>query len=140
MPELKTYDIFISHAWFYSRGYNKLVKLLNSAPNFSYRNYSVPKHDPVIDPNSQTGRVTLTRALNAQIRPVNIVLALAGMYAAYRYWIEKEIEIAQSYSKPILGLIPWSQERIPLFVQEATIEMVGWNTNSIINAIIRYAI
>jgi hypothetical protein len=114
MPELKTYDLFISHAWFYSKGYNKLIDLLNEAPNFTYRNYSVPEHDPVIVPDSDAGRIRLSRALDAQIRPVNIVLVMAGMYASYRYWIQKEIEIAQRYDKPIVGLIPRGQQRYHL--------------------------
>jgi hypothetical protein len=140
MPELKTYDIFISHAWFYSKGYNRLIELLGEAPNFKYRNYSVPKHDPAIDPNSDSGHLTLTRALDTQIRPVNIVLVMAGMYSNYRYWIQKEIEIAQGYEKPIIGLVPWGQERTPTNIQEAAIEMIGWNTTSIVNAIRSYAI
>lgn len=140
MPHLKTYDIFISHAWTYTKGYNRLVNLLNSASNFSYRNYSVPKHDPAIDPDSQAGRVTLTRALDNQIRPVNIVLVMAGMYATFRYWIQKEIELAQNYSKPIIGLVPWGQEKTPEVVQEAAIEMIGWNTNTIVQAIRQHAI
>lgn len=140
MPQLKTYDIFISHAWFYSKGYNRLIELLDAAPTFKYRNYSVPKHDPVIDPNTDAGKITLTRALDAQIRPVNIVLVMAGMYANYRYWIQKEIEIAQEYNKPIIGLTPWGQERTPVNVQEASIEMIGWNTSSIVNAIRTYAL
>ena len=29
MPNLKTYDLFISHAWFYNKGYNRVVELLD---------------------------------------------------------------------------------------------------------------
>lgn len=122
-----------------ARGYNRLIELLNEAPNFRYRNYSVPKHDPAIDPNTDVGNLTLSRALDVQIRPVNIVLVMAGMYASYRYWIQKEIDIAQRYGKPIVGLIPWGQERTPTIVQKAAIEMVGWNTNSIVTAIRKFA-
>ncbi len=42
MPPLKIYDLFISHAWFYSKGYNKLVELLNAANYFKWRNTAVP--------------------------------------------------------------------------------------------------
>lgn len=140
MPILKTYDLFICHAWFYSKGYNRLVKLLDDAANFSWRNYSVPKHDPVIDPDTEAGRRKLTVELNQQIRPVNCFLVIAGMYASYKYWIEKEVEIAQSYYKPIIGLIPWGQERTPAYIQEVANEMVGWNTSSIVAAIRKHSI
>ena len=46
MPTLKTYDVFISHAWKYSDDYDRIVEFLNKAPNFKWRNYSVPRHDP----------------------------------------------------------------------------------------------
>ena len=99
MPALKTYDLFISHAWAYNQAYYKLIDLLDTAPNLYFRNYSVPGHDPVLDPNSNYGRDKLTRALDAQIRPVNCVVIISGMYATYRYWIDKEIEIAKRYSR-----------------------------------------
>ena len=140
MPDLKTYDLFVSHAWFYSKGYNRLIELLKEAQNFNFRNYSVPKHDPAVDPNNDAGRVILTRALDRQIQPVNIVLVMAGMYANYKYWIQKEIELANNYSKPIIGLVPWGQERTPITVQNATIEMINWNSSSIVSAIRNYSI
>ncbi len=140
MPSLKTYDLFISHAWTYSAGYYKLIGLLDAASNFAYRDYSVPKHDPAIDPNTEGGRIKLTRALRNQIRPVNCVLILAGMYASYRYWIQKEIELAQEYGKPIVGLVPRGQTRTPQNVQDAADEMVAWSTASVVSAIRRRSI
>ena len=140
MPTLKTYDLFISHAWFYSKGYDRVVELLKDASNFSWRNYSVPEHDPVVDPNTDVGRRKLTSELDDQIRPVNCFLVIAGMYATYKYWIQKEVEIAQSNGKPIIGLIPWGQEKTPVYIQEASDEMVNWNTNSIVSAIRTYSI
>ncbi len=140
MPSLKTYDIFISHAWFYSKGYNRAVELLNEAANFTWRNYSVPKHDPVIDPNTKVGQRKLTNELDKQVRPVNCVLVMAGMYASHKFWIQKEIELAQSYGKPIIGLVPWGQERTPVSVQNAAVAMVRWNTLAIVNAIRQHSI
>ena len=37
VPALKTYDVFISHAWTYSDDYYRLVNLLNEANNFKWR-------------------------------------------------------------------------------------------------------
>ena len=135
MPSLKTYDLFISHAWKYNSEYYKLEGMLNDASNFEWRNYSVPKHDPVLDPDDPTDRKTLLKELDEQIRPVNCVLILAGMYVSYSFWIQKEIEIAQTYGKPIIGIKPWGSERVPSAVTEAADEIVGWNTDSIVSAI-----
>lgn len=137
MPELKTYDLFVSHAWRYNDDYYRLVKLLEDAPLFYWRNYSVPKHDPVIDPNTTVGYNRLVSLLDKQVRPVNCVLILGGMYAAHSKWINEEITIAQSYDKPIVAIYPWASERMPSVVQEAAHEIVSWNTNSIVSAVRR---
>ena len=50
------------------------------------------------------------------------------------------MEIAQSYGKPIVGLIPWGQERTPTYIQETADIMVAWNTISIVQAIRDYAL
>ena len=136
MPALKTYDLFISHAWTHNAEYDRLVKMLNAAPNFKWRNYSVTKQDP-LDVNNDA---RLTAALKRQIRPVNCVLILAGMYVNHRKWIKKEIAIAQDLNKPIVGIKPWGQQRTPIEVQDAADIMVRWNTDSIVKAIRDYSI
>ena len=83
------------------------------------------------------GRATLRAELDNQIRPASCVLIISGMYAAYSDWIQSEIDIAQAYSKPIIGILPRGQERVPQVVQRAAKEMVGWTTTSIIAAIKR---
>lgn len=140
----KQYRLFISHAWRYHESYDSLVDLLNKARSwphfFDSVNYSSPKHDPALDPDTGSGKKALTKALDDQIRPVHCVLVLAGMYAQHSYWIQKEIDLAQSYDKPIVGIKPRGQQRIPTAVQEAALEMVGWNTQSILDAIRKHAI
>lgn len=42
------YNLFISHSWTYSDAYDRLVDLLDNASYFSYRNYSVPKDNPIL--------------------------------------------------------------------------------------------
>lgn len=136
VPFLKRYKLFISHAWDYNETYHRLLEMLNDAPNFRFDNYSVPEHDPL----NVTTDLGLTRELYGQMRPSSAVLILAGMYANYRYWIQKEIEIAQELDKPIIGIIPWGQERTPAAIQEAADIMVRWNTASIVDAIRSYAL
>jgi len=140
MPELKTYDLFISHAWRYNADYYRLEELLQKASYFKWRNYSVPEHDPLIDPDSYTGRSKLAPLIDKQIKPVNCVIILGGMYAAYSEWIQKEIKIAESYNKPILGIYPWGQLNMPSAVKNSAIELVGWNTATIVDAIRRYSL
>lgn len=135
---MKTYNIFISHAWKYSEHYNKVVQWLNEAQTegkFNWKNYSVPQHDPLIDPNTSAGKTKLKAALDGQIKPASIVIILSGMYAAYSGWIDYEIDTAVSYDKYIVGAKPWGQERIPTKVSDNADIMVGWNKSSIVNAV-----
>lgn len=135
---MKTYNIFISHAWKYSEHYYKVVDWLNEAQNegeFNWKNYSVPEHDPLIDPNTTVGKNKLKQSLDGQIKPASIVIILAGMYASHSEWIDYEIDTAVEYGKYIIGVKPWGQERIPSKVSSNADTMVGWNKSSIVKAI-----
>lgn len=138
MPQLKTYDLFLSHVWRSADNseYYRLANLLYEAPYFYWRNYSVPEHDPL-------GTMTdgeLREALYRQIAPVNCFLVVAGIYVNHRKWIQEEIEIAEHYSKPIVGVVPWGQERVPMQVQDVAHKMVGWQTSSIVAGIRRWSL
>lgn len=140
MPQLKTYRIFISHAWKYNDAYYRVVDLLNAANNFSWANHSDPEHDPLVDPSTPVGKRTMTTRLRNQIQGTHCVLIISGMYATYRDWIQTEIKLAAAFEKPIIGLIPRGQERTPTLVQNVAKEMVGWSTTSIVAAIRKHAL
>lgn len=140
MPDLKTYDLFISHAWCHNEDYQRLEEMLLEAGLFKWRNYSVSKENPLIKTETHSDKKELLQQLDKQIKPVNAVLILGGMYVAYSEWIQHEIKIAQSYSKPIIGIYPWGHEKMPQAVSNAAIELVGWNTNSIVTAIRKNAL
>lgn len=136
---MSTYHIFISHAWKYTEHYNKIVQWLNEAQAdglLTWKNYSVPEHDPLIDPDTTVGKTKLKNMLKEQIRPATKVLILSGMYVAHSDWIEFEIDTSVDYNKYIIGIKPWGQERIPTKVSNNADDMVGWNKSSVINAIL----
>ncbi len=136
---MTTYNIFISHAWRYSEHYKKVVQWINEAQDegkLNWKNYSVPKHNPLLDPDDDNDKQKLKNELDEQIRPVSLVIVLAGMYATYSDWIDYEINTAVSYNKYIIGVKPWGQERIPSVVSKNSKVLVGWNKDSIINAIL----
>ena len=135
MPKLKTYRLFISHSWDYHDSYEKLVNILDEAPHFDWYNHSVPVNKPVVDPDEEVSKTKLIQELREQIAGVHCVLVIAGMYATHSYWIEKELDLFVMTEKPIIGIAPWGQEQIPKVVTDVATEMVGWNTESIVNAI-----
>lgn len=126
-------SIFIPHSWSYEDEYNRLIQLLEEDETFAFNDYSVPRDEP-LDADSKK---QLREALMNQIRPVSVVLIPAGMYAAYSESIQMEIEIAKELNKPIIAIYPWGSQMMPQVVSEAADEIVGWNKNSIIEAIDR---
>ena len=103
----KTYNLFISHSWAYSNAYEGLIDLLEKDFSFSYKNYSVPKDDPIH--NAGTDK-ELYEAIKEQIAHASVVIILAGVYSSYSKWINKEIQIAQTEfttPKKIIAVQPW---------------------------------
>lgn len=131
MPDLKTRTLFISHAWSYDDHYWKLVEWFNNAPNFHWKNCSVPNHDSLPDKTSRG----LSEGMTRQLAIAQGVIILGGMYAAYSGWIDYEIREAKRMNKVIIGVRPWNATRVPLNVQDAATVMVNWNGASIIQAI-----
>ena len=133
MPTLKSRSLFISHSWSYGDAYERLVALLDAAPNFQYKNYSVPKNDPV---HNAANAAALYEAIKNQMVFCDVVLIMAGKYATYSKWIQREIQIAKKdYSKPMVAIRPWANEQVSSVVSDAADRLVGWNTNSIVSAI-----
>ncbi len=127
-----TYNIFISHSWAYGDEYDNLTKLLKDKPFFEYRDYSVPKNDPI---HNAPNTYQLKEAIKRQMQPASCVLILAGVYSTYSKWINIEIELAKSMNKKIIAIEPWGAEKTSIIVKNAADVIVKWNTDSIVNAI-----
>ena len=131
----KVYNLFISHSWSYGDAYDKLIEMLRAKPYFQFKDYSVPRDDPIHDaPTSQA----LYEAIQRQMEPCHVVLIMAGKYATYSTWIKREIKIAKEYGKPILAIAPWGAQQVSSVVRENADEIVRWNTDSIVDAIRRW--
>lgn len=128
-----TYNLFISHSWAYADAYEKLTGLLNSKGGyFPYKNYSVPKDDPI---HNAPNQAALRAAIENQMKYASVVVILAGVYATYSKWINIEIEIAKKLGKPIVAIEPWASEKTSKTVKDAANKVVGWQTDSIVTAI-----
>ena len=127
-----TYNLFISHSWVYSDAYSKLMELLSNAPYFNFKNYSVPKDNPI---HNAPNDYQLRAAIKNQMQHASCVLILAGVYATYSKWINIEIQLAQEMGKKIIAIQPWAAQRTSQVVKNSADEIVGWNTDSIVKAI-----
>jgi len=131
MPSLRTYQIFISHAWKHHEEYDSVVRLLDTAPNFDWHNLSVPQHDPLLVGDTEK----LEQLLRDQMRTAQAFVILGGMYAAHSDWIEFEVNFARRIGRPIIGVMPHGNSRMPLIVQNNATKIVGWQAGSIVGAI-----
>ena len=129
------YNIFISHSWSYSDAYKKLIRLIDSNPYFHYKNYSVPKNDPIHNANND---FQLKTKIKNQMQHASCVLILAGVYSSYSKWINIEIELAKSMNKKIIAIEPWGAEKTSAIVKNASDATVKWNAASIIKEIRGY--
>lgn len=126
------YNLFISHSWTYSDAYEKLVKLLNGVSGFTYRNYSVPKNDPI---HNAPYDYQLKAAIRNQMQHASCVLVLAGVYSTYSKWIKIELELAAEMCKKIIAIEPWGAEHTSAIVKDYADEIVKWQGSSIVKTI-----
>lgn len=108
-----------------------MVNLLNNASHFRWHNYSKPKENPV----QTTSDAVLRRTLRNQIKDASVVVILAGLYVSHSNWIQKEIDMAERKSKPIVGVRPWGNISTPRMVRGSADRLVNWNTSSVTDAI-----
>lgn len=132
---MKTYNLFISHSWTYTKQYVRLRDLLNERPFFSFRNYSVPRDNPI---HTTGTHAELCERIRARMQPCHVILVLAGVYVHYSKWIDKELDLAESgfdSPKPIVAIEPWGSERTSVRVKRAADRIVKWNTDAVVRAI-----
>ena len=138
MPSSPAYDLYVSHAWKFGEFYDRLHDLLHESPDFQYTNHSTVQDKPSANANTDAGEQAIIAAIEAKLAASKGMIILSGMYVANNYWMKKELDLAIKHKKPIIGIIPWGQGRIPVDVQKNAIEMVGWSAPTITEAIRRH--
>lgn len=132
----KTYRLFISHSWAYGDAYEKIIQFFEDQ-NLDYYDHSVPINDPI---HTNGTDKQLREAIDAKIKGTSCVVILAGIYSSYSKWIQKEIEIAKSYGKPIIAVEPWESEKTSQIVKDNADIIVKWQSKSVVDAIKTYSI
>ena len=127
---MSDYNIFISHSWKYDESYQKVSEWIDN--RLIWVNMSIPSDKP----KDAASKLALKQKIENNIMKSSGIIVLSGMYVSHSEWITIEIEIARKYNKPIIGIIPRGNERIPSIVLDNA-KMVKWNSQSLIDAIKR---
>ena len=137
MTSKKTYDLFVTHAWRYHHDWTKICELLNHSRGLSWRNFSLPWHDPAMSPNSAVGGAFIRDFLETQVIPVHGVILLAGVYAikSAQSWVDLEIELARKHNKPVIAIPPLGETAVADEVRVLCDKTASWHAEELIAAL-----
>jgi hypothetical protein len=140
MPYVKTYKLFISHAWAADEDYNRLIELLNDVQTIKVKICSETQHDPAIsDPESVTGLQKLKWHMSDQVRSSNCALIFPGLFVTNNFWTKHMIYFCQMYGViPLSMALPDGEELHPELAIK-TKAVVDWNVASLEAAIKEYS-
>ena len=128
-------SLFISHSWRYNEEYERLTDLLTNRGYFSFKDYSVPKDDPI----SIFGKTAYERKLREgivnQMKFCDVVILIAGKYVTYSDSIQMELQVASEMGKPILAIRPYGASQTTSLAEIYADRIVNWNSDSIVEAI-----
>lgn len=131
------YDIFITHAWRYHEDWSLLAEMLDNLAELKWRNFSLPWHDPAMEPNSEVGGKFIRDFLETQIIPACGVVFLSGVYAikSARRWLDLELEMARTYNKPVIGLPAIGEAEVPEELRPLCDGCTTWDAKAVISAL-----
>lgn len=118
--------VFISHSWANNSDYSNLIKKFDNY-GFEFYNHSIEENNPV----DATTAKEIEKRIENKIRGCSKVLVLGGKYAN-RYWIKKEVEIANRMGKEVIAIRPWGESNVPSSLYKNADKVLGFNSKTII--------
>ena len=122
MEGLITHKLFISHNGEGNEEYLNFFHRLLEAPDFEWKDYGIPGENK-------------TEQLEEQIKPVQLVIILSGLYNRYPQLILKQIEISRKMNKPLISIRPYGMEEVPKQLEPLVQDIIGWNRVCIVETI-----
>lgn len=127
--------LFVTHAFVSHADYHRVFEYLEAAPNFFYRNCSVPDHPPAAG-----GKEALKEEYRRQLKTAEVVIVLSSLYAENEYWTTYQMDAAQASNLPLVAVEPFGGSlKVPAEVARRAAEVVGWNERLMVDAIRRQA-
>ena len=124
-------NVFVSHYHEDEESIGKMKDLLGN--DYSIRNYSVTSEKY----NNARDKDYIKSLLRPLINQAGIFICLIGQNTHDSEWVNWEIEQALKQGKRIIGVYLWGAKDsdIPPALEDAADAMVGWNHDTIIDAI-----
>jgi len=140
MSDTKTKNVFISHHHKDDTHVDKLTDLL-SKNGYNIRNSSIrakPANQERLD-KGLVREAVLQRLLRMKISWAGSVIVLVGKETHSRPWVNWEIKQAHEQGKNIVGIYEYGlKDKVdlpPALEKYGTSQVVGWDSNSIIDSI-----
>jgi hypothetical protein len=132
-----TYDLFLVHAWHYTDEWQLLVATLDEHIPGKWRNWSLPWHDTSIDRYSVVGKAQLEALLDGHISMASVMILIPEIVKTGegRFWVETELQIAATHSKPVVGVLPLNGEPFPAALIPRTHRVVKRDAQEILEAV-----
>ncbi|OHD71140.1 MAG: hypothetical protein A2W19_03875 [Spirochaetes bacterium RBG_16_49_21] len=135
---VKSYGVFISHAWTFHADYLKLIELLYSIKDFRWHNTARYQYDTIPADDVDLFHDYLPGLLKEQIQNAHCILLLADLFRENKYWPQKEADIGRELGKPIIAIQSRWFYSIPRQIFKEANEIVEWNPDIIASAIKRH--
>ena len=138
MPD-KIKNVFVSHHHKDDASVDGLTEML-SGKGYQLRNSSIrvkPENQQRLDQNKVSDR-TIARLLRMKMRWASQVIVVIGEKTHERPWVNWEVKAAHQLGKPIIGVYEnglKDQVEIPENLQKYATSIVGWRSDSVIDAL-----
>ena len=120
--ESELYNLFISKLNEDNDEYDRFIGKLKASYDFQWKDHTIPDETDIEN-------------LKKQMKSVDVVVILSGLYSRDKNLIQQEIDIAVELKKPIVIIRPYGMENVPGSIEKVATEVVGWNAPCIIDAI-----
>jgi hypothetical protein len=101
-----TYDLFLTHNWYYTDPWQQLVGMIDDELPGKWRNWSLPWHDTSIERHTEKGKAQLEKLLRGQISMTAMVVVVSENAGTTdgRMWLDIQLRMAGEYAKPVIGV------------------------------------
>ncbi len=131
----KTYNLYLSRAWFDSDHYARFTELLNKRPFFTYNVLALPREDPAFASADDEQLVETTRR---NMAGAHILFFKADVYDGYEKWIDVELDLAKNgltSPKPVVGVKPSPSSEVAEVIGGAADRIVEWDIKATYDAL-----